>query len=73
MTDPAGRPADEVAAELGVDVETAFREYIDARIPVGRLGQPADMGSLAAWLASDEASFMTGAALNLTGGENVSF
>jgi NAD(P)-dependent dehydrogenase (short-subunit alcohol dehydrogenase family) len=73
MTDRTGRPADEVAAALGVDVETAFRDYIDERIPVGRLGQPADMGALAVWLASDEASFMTGAALNLTGGESVFF
>lgn len=73
MTDEDGRPADDVAAELGVDVDTAFRGYIDARIPVGRLGRPADMGALVAWLASDEAGFMTGAALNLTGGEQVFF
>jgi 3-oxoacyl-[acyl-carrier protein] reductase len=73
MTDEEGRPADDVAAEQGTDVETAFREYIDANIPVGRLGLPADMGSLATWLASDESGFMTGAALNLTGAEQVWF
>jgi len=73
MTDENGRPADEVAAEQGVDVDTAFRDYIGAHIPVGRLGRPADMGALATWLASDESGFMTGAALNLTGGEQVWF
>jgi NAD(P)-dependent dehydrogenase (short-subunit alcohol dehydrogenase family) len=73
MTDESGRPADDVAADLGVDVETAFRGYIDAHIPVRRLGRPADVGALATWLASDESAFMTGAALNLTGGEQVFF
>jgi NAD(P)-dependent dehydrogenase (short-subunit alcohol dehydrogenase family) len=73
MTDEDGRPADDVAADLGVDVDTAFRGYIDAHIPVGRLGRPSDMGSLVAWLASDDAAFVTGSALNLTGGEQVFF
>jgi NAD(P)-dependent dehydrogenase (short-subunit alcohol dehydrogenase family) len=73
MTDEEGRPAAAVAAERGTDVESAFRGYIDANIPVGRLGQPTDMGSLATWLASDESGFMTGAALNLTGAEQVWF
>jgi NAD(P)-dependent dehydrogenase (short-subunit alcohol dehydrogenase family) len=73
MTDSEGRPAEEVAASQGVAVSEAFRDYIDAHIPVGRLGQPEDMGALVAWLASDEAGFVTGAALNLTGGEQVFF
>lgn len=73
MTDETGRPAAEVAAEQGTTVEDAFRGYIDANIPVGRLGQPTDMGALATWLASDESGFMTGAALNLTGAEQVWF
>ncbi len=73
LTDSAGRPAAQVAAEKGTDVDTAFREYIDQRIPVGRLGRPADVGALATWLASDDSAFMTGAAINLTGGEQVFF
>jgi NAD(P)-dependent dehydrogenase (short-subunit alcohol dehydrogenase family) len=71
MTDEKGRPADDVAAELGVDVDTAFRGYIDAHIPVGRLGRPTDIGAVAAFLASDDAAFITGSALNVTGGEQV--
>jgi 3-oxoacyl-[acyl-carrier protein] reductase/sorbitol-6-phosphate 2-dehydrogenase len=73
MTDEDGRPADDVAAELGVDVDTAFKDYIDAHIPVGRLGRPADIGAVAAFLASDDAAFITGSALNVTGGEQVFF
>jgi len=38
------------------------------RTPVGRLGTPADIGSLAAFLASDEASFMNGSIVFPDGG-----
>ena len=42
-------------------------------IPMKRLGTPDDVGNLVAFLVSDECSFTTGAAINLTGGEMVSF
>jgi NAD(P)-dependent dehydrogenase (short-subunit alcohol dehydrogenase family) len=35
-------------------------ETIAANIPVGRLGRPAEIGALAAYLASDEAAYLTG-------------
>jgi 3-oxoacyl-[acyl-carrier protein] reductase len=38
------------------------------RIPVGRLGAPEDIASAVAYLASAEASFVTGAILDVTGG-----
>ena len=37
-------------------------------IPVGRFGQPADVAALVAFLASDEASFINGQAINIDGG-----
>lgn len=43
-----------------------------ARIPLKRLGTPADVAQLVAFLASDEASFITGQAVNLTGGRELS-
>jgi len=49
------------------DPEAARRERIAAH-PIGRLGQPGDMAGLAVYLASDESSWMTGAALPLDGG-----
>ena len=44
-----------------------------ASIPLGRLGTPDDIGAMVAWLSSADATFTTGAAINLTGGEMVSF
>ena len=38
-------------------------------IPLGRIGQPSEVGSLAAFLASDESSYLTGQAINITGGQ----
>ncbi len=42
------------------------------RIPVGRLGLPEDVASLVAFLASEEAAFITGQAYKLTGGRELS-
>lgn len=37
-------------------------------IPLGRLGEPADVAKLAAFLASDEADYITGQAIHVNGG-----
>jgi NAD(P)-dependent dehydrogenase (short-subunit alcohol dehydrogenase family) len=38
-------------------------------LPVSRLGRPEEIASAALWLASDEASFVTGVALPVDGGQ----
>ena len=38
-------------------------------IPLGRIGEPAEAGNLVAFLASDASSYLTGQAINLTGGQ----
>lgn len=37
-------------------------------IPLGRLGRPEDIANVVAFLASEEATYMTGQAINVTGG-----
>lgn len=39
-----------------------------ARVPLGRNGQPAEIGEAVAWLLSDAASFVTGVAMPVDGG-----
>lgn len=39
-----------------------------ARTPIGRMGDPADIANAYVWLASDAASFITGATLSVDGG-----
>jgi L-rhamnose 1-dehydrogenase len=44
------------------------RAYLDKRIPLGRFGQPEDVGKVVAFLASDMAAYVTGASLLVDGG-----
>jgi len=41
---------------------------VAARIPLGRLGEPSELGDLVAFLASERASYITGAAYQVDGG-----
>lgn len=43
-------------------------EHLARTIPVGRLGQPDDIGALCVYLASEEAGWMTGQTIELNGG-----
>jgi 3-oxoacyl-[acyl-carrier protein] reductase len=40
-----------------------------ASIPLGRLADPAEIASLVCFLASDEAAYITGANVDIHGGE----
>jgi NAD(P)-dependent dehydrogenase (short-subunit alcohol dehydrogenase family) len=44
------------------------RPYLESRIPLGRLCAPEDVAAMAVFLVSDESCYVTGQALNLSGG-----
>ena len=44
---------------------------IRGRIPIGRLGTPSDVGALASFLCSDEASYITGTTIVIDGGRSL--
>ncbi len=46
----------------------AFREQLERQTPLGRFGRPEEIAKAAVFLASEDASFMTGAALVVDGG-----
>jgi NAD(P)-dependent dehydrogenase (short-subunit alcohol dehydrogenase family) len=48
-----------------------FAGAMQSRIPLKRFGQPEDIAKLVAFLASDDASFITGSEYNIDGGINV--
>jgi NAD(P)-dependent dehydrogenase (short-subunit alcohol dehydrogenase family) len=67
----------------GIVVDTAMRTALEAQqrqyglpqtaereklIPLGRVSVPDDVARVAAFLASDEAAYMTGESINLSGG-----
>jgi NAD(P)-dependent dehydrogenase (short-subunit alcohol dehydrogenase family) len=49
--------------------DPAKLEQLRASIPLGRFAEPAELASVILFLASDHARYMTGATLNVTGGQ----
>jgi NAD(P)-dependent dehydrogenase (short-subunit alcohol dehydrogenase family) len=45
-----------------------FRKEVEALIPMGRLGEPDELGPLALYLAGEASRYMTGAVLTIDGG-----
>lgn len=51
--------------------EAAIEASLLPRIPVGRLGEAADVAALIAYMASDNAAFLTGAQIAINGGQHM--
>jgi NAD(P)-dependent dehydrogenase (short-subunit alcohol dehydrogenase family) len=63
----AGAILTDMSREL-VDPESPSRDYYIQRIPLGRIGEPEEIASVAAFLLSDEASYITSSELLVDGG-----
>jgi len=48
--------------------DAGFRKKVLSRTPLGRFGRPDEIASVVAWLASDEASYVTGTTVYADGG-----
>jgi len=48
------------------------RKVLEDRLPLARIGEPVDVANAALYLASDEASWVTGTILNIDGGKTAS-
>jgi len=58
-----------LAEKQGKSVEQVKAER-DAKVPLGRIGKPEEVGALIAFLASERAGFITGSSIIIDGGGN---
>lgn len=59
-----------IATDIVMAISEEIRNKIIAQIPIGRLGQPEEVASLVAYLASDISGFITGTNLAINGGQH---
>jgi NAD(P)-dependent dehydrogenase (short-subunit alcohol dehydrogenase family) len=64
---PTGTPFHEKLGMAG-DEKKQFAEGLVAQIPLGRFGKPEEIAKAVLFLASDDASFMTGEEIVVDGG-----
>ena len=57
-----------IETDMTAAIGDAAREALTARIPAGRLGQPEDVAAAVCYLASEEASYITGQVIGVNGG-----
>ena len=57
-----------IETDMTAALDAAARETLTGQIPAGRLGVPDDVAAAVSFLASDEASYITGQVLGVNGG-----
>ncbi|NLR81071.1 glucose 1-dehydrogenase [Chitinophaga eiseniae] len=60
-----------ILQKAGIPEEAINKDEMAKKLPAGRIGQPEEIAKLVSFLASDEASFITGAEYNIDGGFSV--
>ena len=58
----------EVGAREGVSGEEALRSFVEANVPMLRVGLPEEVASVVLFLCSESASYVTGAVIPIDGG-----
>lgn len=61
----------EVFAQVPAEHREQLRTALLSRVPMGRFVEVDEVASMAAWLASDDCSFSTGAVFDISGGRSV--
>lgn len=57
-----------ITTEMTQNLDEATKEAYLSKIPLKRFGTPEDVANLVAWLASDEAAYITGQVISVNGG-----
>lgn len=57
-----------LATDIAKNMPEKMRDRLLKRVPLGRMGDPEDVANAIVFLASDRAKYITGVALNVTGG-----
>jgi len=69
LTDRVADVGGRLAAAAGISLDEQIARMV-AEIPAGRLGDPAELGDLCAFLCSKRAGFITGQTITIDGGSN---
>ena len=57
-----------IATPMNLDTAPEVLDYMLSKVPMGRLGLPAEVAALVGWLCSEDCSFSTGACYDISGG-----
>jgi 3-oxoacyl-[acyl-carrier protein] reductase len=57
-----------IETAMTAELSDKVKEAMLAQIPLGRMGQPEDVAEVVAFLASEEASYVTGQVIHINGG-----
>ena len=57
-----------IATPMNLETAPEVLDYMLSKVPMGRLGLPAEVAALVGWLCSEDCSFSTGACYDISGG-----